>query len=303
MRLQEFFVFLNDEGVVDNLVFYRGVETPVWGVKADGSRPVLRTKCLGGVNGLFFTLFRLRTGATLRVTSTLFGVSETTGGRAFTTWLKFLRGALAPCVRLMNLPDVESTAPPNFVEKGLSKCYIVLDATESPVDKVWQTDAVWETFSPYKGKTTCKVLIGITPGGAICSISDAYGGHVTDGELVAESGIIDELVAKGLPHRGYHVMADRGFNSIAAHLVHKHIHYVAPPSKRTDEPQSNPEDAAYTRDVANLRIHVERAIGAMKQWRILDSKFDSQQFDLIGACYFVCGALVNCTHEPFASKF
>ena len=201
----------------------------------------------------------------------------------------------------MKLPDVETNAPPTFREKGLSKCFIVLDATESPVDKLWQTDAAWETYSAYKGKSTCKVLIGITPGGAICYTSKPYGGHVTDKELVEQSGLIDELVEKGLPGKGYHVMADRGFNTIAPELVKNNIHYVAPPSKRTGEPQSNPEDANFTRDVANLRIHVERAIGAMKQWRILDKKFDSQQFDLIGACYFVCGALVNCTHEPFAS--
>ena len=46
-------MFLNDGGVADNLVFYRGAETTMWGVKADGSRPVLRKKKLGGLNGLF----------------------------------------------------------------------------------------------------------------------------------------------------------------------------------------------------------------------------------------------------------
>ena len=40
----------------------------------------------------------------------------------------------------------------------------------------------------------------------------------------------------------------------------------------------------------------------MKQWRILDKKFDSQQFDLMGSCYDICGALVNLLHEPFTSK-
>ena len=94
--------------------------------------------------------------------------------------------------------------------------------------------------------------------------------------------------------------ADRGFKTIAPLLLKNNIHYVAPPSKRKDEEQFRKEDAAVTRDVANLRIHVERAIGAMKQWTILDKKFDSQRFDLISPCYEICGSLVNMAHQPFA---
>ena len=276
------FAAINEEGVADNLVFYSGAETTVGGVKADGSRPVQRQKKLGGLNGLFFTLFLLRTASSLRVASTLFGVSESTGGRAFTTWLNFLRGSLRHFIHLPNAKEVVGYAPQNFVDKGLSKVCIVLDATETPVDKVWQTDAAWATWSNYKGKSTCKVLIGITSGGAICFISNVFGGRVNDEELVKESGVIDRLVEGGLSGKGMHVMADRGFNTIATLLMQAEFNYVAPPSTRKDEAQSRPEDAAITRDVANLRIHVERAIGAMKQWSILDHKFDSQQFDQIG---------------------
>lgn len=295
--------FINEEGIADNLVWYRGAETLVGGVKPDGSRPAQRKKELSGLNGLFFTLFVLRTASSLRVTSTLFGVSESTGGRAFTTWVNFLRKALAPCVRLPDIEEVERHAPDNFIKKGLSKVAVVIDATESRVDKVWQSDAARATWSNYKGTSTGKVLIAITPGGAICHISQVYGGRVTDEELVVESGIIEGLIDMGICGKGFHVMADRGFNTIARRLMLEHkIHYVAPPSKRRDEPQFNPQDANITRDVANLRIHVERAIGAMKQWRILDKKFDSQQFDLMGSCYDICGALVNLVHEPFKSK-
>ena len=39
----------------------------------------------------------------------------------------------------------------------------------------------------------------------------------------------------------------------------------------------------------------------MRQWRILDTTFDSQQMDQIGEVAFVCAALVNLTRKPFAS--
>ncbi|CAN0398794.1 unnamed protein product [Pylaiella littoralis] len=119
-------------------------------------------------------------------------------------------------------------------------------------------------------------------------------------ELVRQCGIIDELEREGFGGQGMHAMADRGFNSIAPMLLNIGMHYVAPPSKRTGEEQSTEEDAGITRDVTNLRIHVKRAIGAMKQWRILDTKFDSQQLDNVGVVALICAALVNLTHEPFA---
>ena len=165
VRQKRLYVFVNHGGGADNLVYYRGADTRFGGVNANGTRPQQRKKKLGGLNGLFMTLFVLQTASSLRVTSILFGVSESTGGRAFTTWINFLREALRPMVRLPLLNEVEATAPPNFIDKGLSKVAIVLDATETPVDKVWQTDAAWATWSNYKGKSTCKVLIGITPGG------------------------------------------------------------------------------------------------------------------------------------------
>lgn len=39
----------------------------------------------------------------------------------------------------------------------------------------------------------------------------------------------------------------------------------------------------------------------MKQWRILETKFDSQQMDNIGEIGLVCAAMVNLTRKPFAS--
>ena len=93
--------------------------------------------------------------------------------------------------RLVCLPaeiEVELYAPKNFRHRGLSKVAIVLDATETSIYKLWQTDTAWKTYSNYKGKATCKVLIGITSGGAICFKSQAFGRRVTDAELVKESG-------------------------------------------------------------------------------------------------------------------
>lgn len=298
---QNLYNFLNIGGVAENMNFYNANPVQAEGVKEDGRRVLRRPKKLGGTNGLFFVLFVLRTGTSIRVASTLFGVSDSTGGRAFTGWLDLLANSLRPLVRLPDVGSVVSSAPPNFEREGLSSVAVVLDGTEIWCEKVWQSDAQHALWSQYKKRYTAKILIGIIPAGAICYVSDAYVGRTSDVELVRQCGIVEDLTELGFGGKGMHVMADRGFNAMAPLLIDIGMHYVAPPSKRKGEHQFNEEDASVTREVANLRIHVERAIGAMKQWRILETKFDSQQMDNIGEIALVCAAMVNLTRKPFAS--
>ncbi|CAN0367691.1 unnamed protein product [Pylaiella littoralis] len=298
--LDDLWRFLDYRGRAQSMNFYNADKEQASGLKDDGRRIERRSKKLGGTNGLFFALFVMRTSTSLRVASTLFDVSESTGGRAFTAWLDLLGGCSRALVRLPDVNSVVASAPPNYRRRGLSSVAVVLDGTEVWVDKVWQTDAQHALWSPYKKTYTAKLLIGVTPAGAICYVSDAYAGRISDVELVKASGIIDDLERGGFGGKGMHVMADRGFNAMAPILINIGMHYVAPPSKRRGEDQFTEEDAGITRDVANLRIHVERAIGAIKQWRILDTKFDSQQMDNIGPIALVCAALVNLTRKPFA---
>lgn len=299
MSLQELYKSLNDEGAAEHMTFYGDGSGPA--VESDGSRKAQRKKTFRGPNGLFFALFIMRTSSPVAVASALFGRSETTGGRAFSTWVNFLARSFRPLVRLPLPHEVALTAPENFVGSNLSKVILILDATEVEVERVWHKDAAYVLYSPYKGKPTGKVLIASTPGGAICYISGVYGGRLSDAELVRESGLLDDLRLGGFAGGGFHVMADRGFNSIAPLLMQDEIHFVAPPWKRQGEEQFTETDANLTQEIANRRIHVERAIGAMKKWRILDTKFSSKQFDHMGMCFQAIGGLVNLLQEPFAS--
>lgn len=92
------------------------------GLTSDGGRVKRRSGGFRGMNDLFFTLMVLRTAVPIVVASTLFGVHETTGGRAFTTWLNFLCRNLRPMVRLPSLDEVDMFAPDNFARYGYGKC-------------------------------------------------------------------------------------------------------------------------------------------------------------------------------------
>ena len=178
---------------------------------------------------------------------------------------------------------------------------MVLDATELEVCSSWQTDMNWAMYSTYKGRQTVKVLVGTTPGGAICYIGNAYPGRMTDVEVVRASGLIGDMREGGLSHNGVMLMADKRFNAMSPLLVNEGIHYVAPPYKRQKEGQFMEPDMDSTREVANLRIHVERAIGAMKKWRIVDTKVNHKQLDDVAMCFHIVAASVNMMQQPFKS--
>lgn len=291
---------INAHGAADHMIFY--------GQQENASTTKPRSAIFRGINGLFFCLVAMRTGLPVVAVSSLFGASEQTGGRAFTTWVTFLYGALRPFVRLPEVDEVwssetGSTAPSNFKNRGMGKVVIILDATEIETFRVWHTDLAYYIFSPYKKRPTGKLLIGVTPGGSICFISHLYGGRISDTELVHRSGVIQELESKGFGGcEGYQVMADRGFNAIGVQLLEIGMSLVAPPWSRQGEEQFQADDAKYTQEVANVRIHVERAIGALKEWKICETKFCSTRMDIVSTAVCVCGALVNMLNEPFVSN-
>lgn len=92
-------------------------------------------------------------------------------------------------------------------------------------------------------------------------------------------------------------MADRRFNALRIDFTRVGIKLVAPPTKRSrrGEKQFSGEDAQRTRTRANIRIHVERAIGALKKWRIVHTKLTTEQLDMDPIYFPACGSLVNRT--------
>ncbi len=100
-------------------------------------------------------------------------------------------------------------------------------------------------------------MIAITPCGSICFISEAFAGCTSDKEVVVQSGLINKL------HEGDVVLCDRGFlienevNSVGAYLV-------TPSFKQRGVKQLQYWDIEATRNIASVRIHVERVIGVIR---------------------------------------
>ena len=182
--------------------------------------------------------------------------------------------------------QVRCTLPHAFKIK-YPTTYIIIDASElyleTPTDLVLQSS----TWSNYKQHNTSKYLVGVTPNGAISFISPAYVGSISDPELTRCSGLLSKLEGK----ENISVMADRGF-TIRDQLQDIGVKLNIPPFL-DGRKQLTPGEVLQGRSIASLRIHVERAIGRMKNFTILKGVFPINMARLTNQIVSVCAWLTN----------
>ena len=82
---------------------------------------------------------------------------------------------------------------------------VIINATEFAVERPSSLVSQAGTFSSYKHRNTVKVLIGITPSGAVSFVSQTFEGSISDKQLTAQHGLLDKL------EDGDDILADKGF--------------------------------------------------------------------------------------------
>ena len=99
----------------------------------------------------------------------------------------------------------------------------------------------------------------MTPSGAISFVSEAYERCISDRKLVEVCGLLEKLES------GDEIMADKGF-TIQDLLIPYGVHLNVPPFLQS-KTQMAVSDVFTTKKIARLRVHVERAIGRVKDYR------------------------------------
>ena len=218
-----------------------------------------RTK-LDPFNQFFMTLTKLKLNLNIQDTAFRFQISTTTVSRYFITWIAFLYHELKEIAWFPTKEQVAGTLPCAFRAKYPSTVAII-DATEvfieTPSDLVLQSTSL----SSYKHHNTLKFLVACTPNGAISFVSSVYLGSVSDPTLTKECGFLQGL--EGM--EGVSIMADRGF-TIKDSLAKLGISLNLPPFLEGCG-QLEPDELQRGRSIASLHIHVERAIGRIKQYK------------------------------------
>lgn len=205
----------------------------------------------------FIVLTRLRLNLSFRYLSYQFNVSIPTISKHFQKCLLELYKKLKSFVYWPTREAIKKTTPLCFQSSFGDAIVVILDCFEIFIEKPATQKALAQCYSRYKHAYTIKYLIGITPQGFISFISKGYGGRCSDKFVTENCGFLDKL------NIGDVVMADRGF-LIEEELLYRGVE-LSIPAFTKGKNQLHPRDIEGTRSIANVRIHVERVIGQIKQ--------------------------------------
>jgi hypothetical protein len=245
----------------------------------------LRSRTLSVHDELLLVLMRLKLGSLNGDLADRFEISAGLASRIINTWLKFLAMKLKGLLTFPPREFVQANMPSSF-RQHYSNCRCIIDCTEVHIERPRDLYTQAATWSDYKKHNTAKFLVAITPMGMICFVSDGWGGRTSDKHITLNSGFLDNLD----PHDM--VMADRGFSCLKTDFLLRHATMEAPPGARGRE-QMIRSDVEKTKRIANLRIHVERAINRIKYFRILRYTLPISLLPLVDEIFTTCAALSN----------
>ena len=197
------------------------------------------------------TLMRLRLNLSVQDLAYRFGVSPSTVSRNFKSIVNMMY------TRWPSREELRETMPMSFQVGFGKKVAVIIDCFEVFIDRPSNLMARAQTWSTYKHHNTIKYLIGITPQGVISYISPAWGGRVSDKYLTENCGFLDNILPGDI------VLADRGFD--IADSVGLCCAQVKIPAFLRGKKHLTTNEVVNTPNIAQVRIHVERVIGSVRQ--------------------------------------
>lgn len=242
------------------------------------------------------TLMKLRLNLSYYDLGFRFGVCRTTVARIFKKWIYIMNTKMSES--LIKWPDrdaIQRTTPFCFrVHYGL-RVTAIIDCFELFIEKPSSLFAKACTWSSYKHYNTAKYLIAITPQGVISFISNGWGGRASDQYITENCGFLRHI------YHGDVILADRGF--LIEEAIGARGASLCVPAFTKGKDQLSAAEVEKTRNIANVRIHVERIIGCVRQrFTILSATgvlpkeyFQQKESDvlLLDAIVKVCCALNN----------
>lgn len=260
-------------------------ELNYWGSKV-GERKRNRPTKLNPLNQLCLTLMKLKLNSPVQDLAFRFMVSKSLVSKYVITWICFLYQHMKEIEWMPSVEQVTGTLPCSFRDK-YPTTFAIIDGSEIFIETPSDLQLQSSTWSNYKQHNTAKFLVACTPNGAISYISPLYVGSISDVELTRHSGFLEKLEGRN----GIAIMADRGF-TIKDQLAKIGIELNIPPFMEGRQ-QLPAEEVQRGRTISSLRIHVERAIGRIKTFRILKDSFPISMARLANQIVCVCGWLTN----------
>lgn len=247
-------------------------------------------------------LIRLTLNLSLQDLAYRFGVSVSTASRIVEKWLNVLHDQLGPLIRWPSKDENMKTMPMAFRENFGCQVRAILDCFEVCSDRPSSLDVRAGTWSSYKNRNTAKFLIAICPLGSIIFLSKSYGGRNSVKSITEHSGFLGKLEKDDV------ILADRGFlieESVGLCCAKLNV-----PAFTKGKHQLTCSEVEATRQLANVRIHVERVIGMVRnKYTLLKGPVPVEALSTSGSrvtpqidkIATVCCALVNLCNSVISS--
>ena len=242
---------------------------------------------------LFLT--RVRLGLFERDLAFRLNISLSTVSDIVNTWSNYLFVILGSLPIWSSIDVIKQHLPKAF-EGRFANVRCIIDCTEIKCEKPQDLQKQSKLYSEYKSHNTFKGLVGISPNVWMTFVSGLYGGSISDREVVEKSHFIDLLDHNDL------IMADRGFE-IQDMLAVKQAQLFIPPKRQSVEDQFSKDECFETIRIANLHMHVERAIKRVKGFHIFDQVLPLSMAGVVNQVWTVCCLFLllandlNCTNE------
>lgn len=210
---------------------------------------------------IIICLRKMKLNESFEILAKYFNMTRQNVGRIFNETIKpitrFLRAFIKPSTK-----DKQLKYLPKGFRLHYSKVCAIIDGMEIQIEKPEDPKLQSLTYSQYKKCNTKKYLIVSTADGHITFVSKGFGGRTSDKELTLKSGFVDTVPV------GASVMADRGFKNLYDDFAIRKILLIKPSSVATGK-QLSKNNATESKQIAGLRIMIERVIGDIRQFDIL----------------------------------
>ncbi|XP_025078800.1 uncharacterized protein LOC112554937 isoform X1 [Pomacea canaliculata] len=245
------------------------------------------------IDELFMFLVRLRLGLLLTDLSDRFGISVSSVSTKINAWANFLYTILGSMNIWLSREEINEYMPVDF-RATFPNTRVIVDCTELFMQNPSSLVRSSHFYSNYKGQATLKSLIGISPHGSVTFVSKLYSGSMSDSEITQLSGLIDLL------EPGDSVMSDKGFN-IQNILAQKNIS-LNMPAFLSGKGQFSENEVAANQCISSLRVHIERAIRRVKEYRLFHGKIPLTLCGSLNQLWTVAVLLTN-LKPPLVTKY
>ncbi|VEN60954.1 unnamed protein product, partial [Callosobruchus maculatus] len=250
---------------------------------------------LSSFNQLLLTMIKLRLDLQFEDLAYNFYIAPSTASTCFTNVIDIMYQRFSSLIIWPDASVRRKNIPSCFKESFHDETTVILGCLEIFIEKPASFLTQQQCWSDYEHHHTVKFLIGITLQGTICYISKARGGQTSDLQMAELSNFCD----KAKP--GAIVIADRGFLVEDTFGIYQ-VKFMEP-GFTSGKNHLHPLKIENNRTIADVRIHVERIIGEIRnKFNILNATIpismlnkgnDINSLNILDKIVIICSALIN----------